>query len=46
MRVELVQKRIRTLGKANVQKVNFGKAEREAGLGREHIERQLGCECL
>ena len=39
VRDELVRQSIRTLGKDNGQKVNFGKAEREAGLGREHIAR-------
>ena len=35
VRNELVRQSIRTLGKDNGQKVNFGKAEREAGLGRK-----------
>ena len=35
----LARQGIRTLGKGNGQKVNFGKAEREAGQGREHIAR-------
>ena len=44
---ELVRQSIRPLGKGNGQKVNFGKAEREAGLGRwltEAIRSVAECE--